>query len=150
MKKNGLNNAIALVAKVRHLANGYILEQLEARGYGDIATSHGDILSQLYRKKEMNMTELAQCIGRDKSTLTVLVRKLENLGYVERTISAEDQRVRLLRLTPKAEDFYPVFMEIAEGLNEKAFRDFEDYEIEMLRAILGRVIDNFGANSSNF
>lgn len=136
------NNSIALASEVRHLANKLINTQLEAHGYKDISTSHGEILFHVYKAGELKMAELAQRVRRDKSTLTVLVRKLETLGYLQREIDETDRRVHLVSLTPKAKDFYPAFKDISALLNDKAFEGFESYEIEMLKSLLTRVIVN--------
>ena len=47
------------------------------------------------------MGNIAQAINRDKSTVTVLVNKLERLKYIEKRKDATDSRVTLIRLTPK-------------------------------------------------
>jgi len=142
MKVEKRNNSIALISKVRHLANKLITTQLEAHGYKEISTSHGEILFQVYYAGELKMVELAQRVRRDKSTLTVLVRKLESLGYVQKKIDETDKRVHLVSLTPKAKDFYPAFKSISTLLNDEAFEGFESYEIDMLKSLLTRVITN--------
>ena len=142
MKAEKRNNSIALVSQVRGLANKLITTQLDAHGYKDLSTSHGEILFQVYKAGELRMADLAQLVRRDKSTLTVLVRKLEALGYVQREIDKTDKRVHLVSLTPKAKDFYPAFKSISTLLNDTAFEGFESYEIDMLKSLLTRVIVN--------
>jgi DNA-binding MarR family transcriptional regulator len=51
-------------------------------GYEEIAPSHGDLISVLMFRGEMTKTELANVINRDRSTVTVLIKKLEKLGII--------------------------------------------------------------------
>ena len=45
------------------------------------------------------MAALAEAIGKDPSTVTALVRKLANAGYVEKAPNPRDRRVCEVRLT---------------------------------------------------
>lgn len=56
------------------------------------APSHIAILVFLQKKQSVSMQELAIGIQRDKSTLTVLIRKLLAAGYIEKNIDPEDRR----------------------------------------------------------
>jgi len=140
------NNAITLISTIKDLSNKLIVTELANRGYKDISPSHGEILYNLYKYKNLNMKDLAQHIKKDKSTLTVLVKKLENLGYLERIQCSDDARVQILSLSEKADDFYPVFKEVSFTLNSVSFDGFKEYEIDMLLALLTRVIENIKRN----
>lgn len=50
---------------------------------------------------EMPMSQLAADLGAPLSTITSLVKRLVRKGYIERTQSAKDQRIYLVRLTDK-------------------------------------------------
>ena len=45
-----------------------------------------------------------KCLFLDSGTLTPLLKKLEQKGYVTRTRSEEDERVLIAAITPKGED----------------------------------------------
>jgi DNA-binding MarR family transcriptional regulator len=136
------NNSIALISLIKDLSNKIIVKELMIRGYKDICPSHGEILYNLYKYKNLNMKDLARYINKDKSTLTVLVKKLEKLGYLEKTQCSNDARVQLLSLSEKAVNFYPVFQEVSFILNSTAFKGFIEDEIAMLSTLLSRVIEN--------
>lgn len=53
----------------------------------------------LYRKKEVNMTEIAEYIHVPLNTATGIVGRMEKKGLVIRTRSEEDKRVVLIRLS---------------------------------------------------
>jgi DNA-binding MarR family transcriptional regulator len=69
-----------------------------------VAAAHGLSLSQLrllgiLRDHEPTMTELADHLGQDKSSITGLVRRAEAKGWVERTTDDTDKRSTRVRLT---------------------------------------------------
>ena len=55
-------------------------------------------------KKQISVKELGKCLFLDSGTLTPLLKKLEQKGYVTHTRSEEDERVLIAAITPKGED----------------------------------------------
>jgi DNA-binding MarR family transcriptional regulator len=89
------------------------------------------------------MTEIASRIHRDKSTTTVLVKKLEKEGYVERIKNQDDNRSFYLKLTEKGLQYTKVTSEISSKLVSKAYENFSEEEKEATYALLSRICDNF-------
>ena len=80
-------------------ANRYLNKLLCEQDLHGIVTSHGEILMLLHRESEITMKVLAERIGKDPSTVTSLVRKLIDAGYVEKVINPADRRSTSVRLT---------------------------------------------------
>jgi len=136
-------NAVSLIGKVRDAAYKLILLELEKQGIKGIAPSHGDILYCLYKKNGLPIKELAESIHRTQPTVTVLVDKLQKLGYVERIKSQEDSRVTLINLTEKGKQLEPIFNHVSIKLNEAIYGDFNVTEKEQLEHLLERILTNF-------
>ena len=85
---------VSLMSRTLGAANRYLVELMAREGLAGIVPSHGDILMQLFAHDAMSMAALAEAIGKDPSTVTALVRKLANAGYVEKA-----RRVCEVRLT---------------------------------------------------
>ncbi|MCC4815908.1 MarR family transcriptional regulator [Vibrio lentus] len=58
------------------------------------------VMMVLWEEKEINVKTLGAKTHLDSGTLTPLLKRLETKGYVLRTRSAEDERVRVITLTP--------------------------------------------------
>jgi DNA-binding Lrp family transcriptional regulator len=82
------------------------------------------------------MKDLADKIHRTKPTVTVLVDKLVELGYVTKEKSYEDSRVTYISLTEKGAALKPVFTEISDTLNALVY----DYFIRTRGQVLCFVI----------
>ena len=98
--KNPHRPIIKYLVRTGELTVKYIEAELGRMNLGELATSHTEIVTYLIRKGSASMQELAAALERDKSTITVLVRKLENLGFIKRESGSDDARVTLIRLTP--------------------------------------------------
>jgi MarR family transcriptional regulator, organic hydroperoxide resistance regulator len=134
---------ISTISTVKEKANRYISRQLRKMGVEDIATPYGGIFSSLLRNRRLTMGEIARNIRRDKSTVTVLIRKLVDLGYVETRSSPTDARATIVRLSKKGRALEPVFSEISRNLRKRVYRGFTEEEKEMLATMLEKVRDNF-------
>ncbi|OEE54697.1 MarR family winged helix-turn-helix transcriptional regulator [Vibrio splendidus] len=58
------------------------------------------VMMVLWEEKEINVKALGAKTHLDSGTLTPLLKRLEVKGYVLRTRSIEDERVRVITLTP--------------------------------------------------
>jgi MarR family transcriptional regulator, organic hydroperoxide resistance regulator len=134
---------ISTISTVRGKAYRYISQQLKKMGIEDIATPYGGIFMSLFSNNRLTMGEIARNIQRDKSTVTVLIRKLSDLGYVETSASPNDARATFVRLSKKGKALEPVFLEISKKVRKKIFKGFTEEEQEMLASLLEKARDNF-------
>jgi DNA-binding MarR family transcriptional regulator len=128
MKKG---NALALISRIRAKANRFIVGELEKHGIKGIVPSHGDILTVLFQAEECTMKELASRINRTKPTVTVLVEKLVDYGFVEKGKNPADSRVTLIRLTSKGAALKPVFDDISRQIDDLFYGDWPEDEAEI-------------------
>ncbi|MEI7025015.1 MarR family winged helix-turn-helix transcriptional regulator [Paenibacillus sp. y28] len=136
-------NAASLIAKIRDAFNKMIVTELEKRGVEGIVPSHGDILMFLYRDDGLSIKKLAEKIHRTQPTVTVLVDKLEKLGYVKRVKSSEDSRVTLIQLTGKGHELEPYFRDISAQLNEIIYGSLTEQQKEQLENMLQQIYSRF-------
>ena len=133
---------IHMIAKIHDQANKFLIKNLKAHNIA-IAPSHGDVIGALCLKDEMTMSELAAYINKDKSTVTALVNKLVNLGYVEKNAAPDDNRVCLVSLKDKGKSIKPEILGISKRMRDKAYRNFTQKEKQMLMELLLKIHRNF-------
>lgn len=137
------NNLVALVSRLSETASRFIVKELESHGIDGIVPSHGDILAMLFAQERCTMQEIAAKIHRTKPTVTVLVNKLAELGYVQKEKSDTDSRVTYITLTDKGRELKPHFEAISAKLNAIVYKDMDDEEAEALETIIGKIRANF-------
>ncbi|MBR6163805.1 MarR family transcriptional regulator [bacterium] len=134
-----MRNLLALVSKIHEKGNRFIIEQLKKNGADGLVPSHGDILVCLYEQDKMTMKDIADKIHRTRPTVTVLVDKLEKLGYIKREISQEDSRYTYIISTKKGQDFKPIFEKISEDLNNLLYKNLTEQESNILDNLLQKI-----------
>ena len=78
--------------------------------YNTILNNYGLTYTQyitmmvLWEHKEINVKDLGNCLYLDSGTLTPLLKKLENSGYIRRKRSSEDERNLIISITKKGEN----------------------------------------------
>ena len=131
-----MKELLSLVSKIHEKGNRFIIEELKNNGAEGLVPSHGDILVCLYKNGKMTMKDIANSIHRTKPTVTVLVDKLENLGYIKREASDEDNRFTNIVLTQKGEDFKVIFEKISKDLNKILYQNLSLEESELIEKLL--------------
>jgi len=136
------DHIISLVSKIRTKANALITKELRDRNVNGLAPSHGDILVFLFGKERSTMRELAQSIGRDKSTVTALVKKLIVHGYVETAADDRDSRVTVVSLTEKGRQLKPDFEAISQIVLNRVYGNCSVKEKEVIISGLEKLLGN--------
>ena len=130
---------LALISKIHEKGNHFIIEELKKYEANGLVPSHGDILVCLYSQDKMTMKDIADKIHRTRPTVTVLVDKLEKLGYLKREISKEDNRYTYIVLTKKGQEFKPVFEQISNDLTDMLYKNLSDKESDILENLLQKI-----------
>jgi len=135
---------VYFISKTRKKMIRFIEKKLSAKELDELIPSHGNVLTALYENGGMlTMKEIAQIIGKDKSTVTPLVEKLLSLGYVEKEKSQRDKRITHIKLTQKGREIESKYDEISRDVNDTAYRNFSQEEKEIFLKLLKKLYDNF-------
>ena len=135
-------SALSLTSRIREIGNSFIIRKLKEYGLTNLAPSHGDILFYLYKKDNSTMKDIADKIHRTKATLTVLIDKLEENGFVTREKSSQDNRNTLIALTDKGKKLKPIFEQISKELNNLLYNNFTEEEAYLLDSLLVKMVKN--------
>ena len=134
---------ISLNARLTAAAHEFLSRRLTEAGLAEIEPCHGDIFAVLFAENELGLTELARKSGRSKSTVSVMVRRLTSLGYLEKVINETDTRAVRIRLTPKGHQLKPVFDTISQAMADTLAQGLPDGQLEALEALLTHCLGNF-------
>ncbi len=106
-----------------------------ARGLG-LTRSQCQVLAHLARNEGIQQGGLAEILEVEPITLTRIVDKLEEGGFVERRAHPTDRRIRQLHLTEKAHPLLSEIFAIGAITRGEAFEGVPEVERERLFAIL--------------
>jgi DNA-binding MarR family transcriptional regulator len=93
---------IYLIFTAQQRLRNYLKQALAKEGI-KITPAQAGILALLLEKDGRTMTELSQALSIDNSTITGLVDRLENTGFLQRRPTAEDRRISMIYITPEGD-----------------------------------------------
>lgn len=141
--QNSDSTIISQFSRIHSLCQDFLRVELNKKGLPNLASSHGYILFLLSKEGELSMQEIAKKINRDKSTTTVLVRKLIELNLVTSTVSKTDSRIKKISLTSLGTEYNRETSEISENLKTLFFSNISDAETKNLENLLNKIENNF-------
>ena len=141
--KYDISSTVSLVSRIHSLSVDFLRRKLNEMGLPELSSSHGYILFLLSRDEMLTMGEIAKKISKNKSTATVLVRKLEANGLVESFSNKDDARSKFVKLTSKGKEYNDATSAISKNLLQTFYRDFSEDEKQQLLFFLQRISENF-------
>lgn len=118
-------------------------EQLRKRGITELGFSHVRIIIILHIFKVLSMKEVTEKISKDKSTVTILVNKLEKKGYLRKKVCDEDRRVTYLELEEKAKEILNIIFEVSDIFQNRVEEILDEEERKMLIKIMSKLIESW-------
>lgn len=103
------------------------------------------LLVGIERFGPIGVVEMADRVGRDYTTVSRQVAKLESLGLVQRQASAADRRVREAVISPKGKAMTDLVDAAREKIGRAIFETWEAHDIEELVRLMRKFADALGA-----
>ena len=126
----------------------YILHKNNRKYLNDALSKHDLNLLQamciltLDEKSDLSQQDLTDILFLTKSGITKAVKKLEDMGYVERTKSKTDARQYVLNLTDKGREIIPTLHDINDEWESKmGLPELDDSFIRILHNLAYKSID---------
>lgn len=102
-------------------------------------------------EKEENVTagRIAEYLDIKPSSVTQIIKKLEEAGTANRVKSKNDARIIFVELTDKGREIISDKGKISSGLKDEIFKDFTEEELETLDKYLNRINENISSDEFN-
>jgi DNA-binding MarR family transcriptional regulator len=89
----------------------------------------------------IGVVDLADRVGRDYTTVSRQVAKLEDLDLVERKAGFKDRRIRETAIAPKGKVMTQAVDAARERIGRRIFRTWEPHDIDELVRLMGKFAD---------
>lgn len=95
----------------------------------------------IWEHREINVKELGEYLYLDSGTLTPVLKKLEQKGWIERTRAKDDERVLIVTLTESGEELKEKALDIPKSIGSCVNLDSEEAKelYKLLYKILGKL-----------
>jgi DNA-binding MarR family transcriptional regulator len=99
------------------------------------------LLVIIERRGPIGIVDLADRVGRDHTTVSRQVAKLESLGLAARQEGAADRRVRQVAVTAKGKAMTDQVDEARERLGQEIFASWDERDVEELTRLMRKFAD---------
>jgi DNA-binding MarR family transcriptional regulator len=107
------------------------------------------LLVGIERRGPIGVVDLAERVGRDYTTVSRQVAKLERLGLVERHAGAADRRVRRAIVTPKGKAMTDAVDAARERIGRTIFATWDERDVEELVRLMRKFADAVNGDARN-
>jgi DNA-binding MarR family transcriptional regulator len=135
-----------LIAKIHQAAGRIFSKKLKAYNLDAINPAQGRILFVLWEQDNISIQELAKRTSLGKSTLTSMLDRLEEAGYLRLLPSAEDRRQIIIKLTRKDKRMRDVYHAVSGEMTRLFYRGFTLNEVDAFERALMRILENLEAS----
>lgn len=111
----------------------------EQEGFSDITMNQMHYLETIAMLSNPTSGDLADSLSVTRPSVSAIVKKLIETGYLTKTKSKIDGRVYYLHLTDKGFRFNELHSEIHQILARRIIENLNQDEIEMLAGLLGKL-----------
>ena len=111
----------------------------EMEGFSDITMNQMLYLETIARLGEPTFGDLADHLGVTRPSVSVIVKKLIQTGYISKAQSDVDGRVYHLHLTERGKRFNELHSEVHQILARRITENLDQDEIEALADLLERI-----------
>lgn len=106
----------------------------------DLNNGQFSMLALIAGMGPVRIQTLADMLAMDRTTVTAALKPLERRGLVRVQTSAEDARVREVKLLPPGDQLLRKAIPIWEAQQEDVSETLPDHDAKSLRDLLGRIV----------
>jgi len=121
---------------VSNHVSGAFAQALQAR---QVSVAEWVALWHIHHQPEVTPAALADLLGMTRGAISKVLQKLERKQWLTRTVSADDQRVQRLTLTPAGEKMLPELGQLADRNDAYFFACLSREEQKTLRNLLQKL-----------
>ena len=132
----------ALLQVVRHVNRPEVDAQIIAEAGVQLDRALFPVLSRVGVDTPVSVVELGDALGKDHSTISRQVAKLESLGLVRRRPAPQDGRVRLLEPTARGAEMLARISQARRAMLIDRFEDWSPQDRDQLLTLLQRSVED--------
>jgi len=131
-----------LIAKIHQITNRIFKQLLKEYGIKELNPGQGRILFALWQKDDVPIRELSIKTQLTKSTLTTMLDRLENAGFLKRGPDEDDRRIIRVKLSEKSKKLQKRYTDVSKKMTEVFYGTLTEKEIDDFEGYLRRILDN--------
>ncbi len=131
-----------LISKIKQISGRVFDKKLKKYGIGDLNTAQGRIIFSLWQHDNMPITELARQTALGKTTLTSMLDRLEQSGYIVRKVDGRDKRKTLVALSEKSKLLENRYTVVSQDMTSLFYEGLSDTQVDEFEITLKHILSN--------
>lgn len=138
----GKTNGGFLITQIKQVQGRIFDVLLQKAGIEEFNGAQGRILYVLWQEDGLPVVELAKRTGLAKTTLTSMLERMEEKGFLKRVPDIKDRRVLRIFLTARAQMLSDKYNQVSYEMSEIFYKDFSEEEVVVFEKMLENILDN--------
>ena len=138
----GKTNGGFLITQIKQVQGRIFDVLLQKAGIEEFNGAQGRILYVLWQEDGLPVVELAKRTGLAKTTLTSMLERMEEKGFLKRVPDIKDRRVLRIFLTARAQILSGKYNQVSYEMSEIFYKNFSEEEIVVFEELLEKILDN--------
>ena len=134
-----------LIRRLNQVSTQVFMHRMHAEGH-ELTPVQFAALDAIRANPGLDQASVAARIAYDKATIGGVIDRLEQKGYVERSVSKSDRRAREVRLTSDGEKTYDAILPIVRDLQAEILSGLTPEEQEQFMMLATKAIRADGAS----
>lgn len=131
-----------LISQIKQLQGRIFDALLQKAGIEEFNGAQGRILYILWQEDGLPIIEVAKRTGLAKTTLTSMLERMDEKGFLERIPDDKDKRISRIFLTAKAKTLNDRYHKVSDEMSRIFYKDFSDEEIIAFENTLEKILGN--------
>jgi DNA-binding MarR family transcriptional regulator len=130
------------ISQIKQIQSRIFEKMLQANDLEDLNSAQGRILFVLWQEDGLPIHELSQRTSLTKTTLTSMLDRMEQKGYLQRVPDPNDRRQIRIVLTEKAAAWQQRYLDVSAQMSDIFYKGFSQEEICRIDRNLERILQN--------
>lgn len=131
-----------LITQIKQVQGRIFDALLQKAGIEEFNGAQGRILYVLWQEDGLPVVELAKRTGLAKTTLTSMLERMDQKGFLERVPDSKDRRILRIFLAAKAQILREQYQQVSDEMSRIFYQDFSKEEITAFENTLEKILGN--------
>jgi DNA-binding MarR family transcriptional regulator len=131
-----------IVSQIKQIQGRIFDKLLKKYGIDSFNGPQGRILYVLWQQDNLPISELGSRTSLAKTSLTTMLDRMEERGYIQRNNAPNDRRQILITLTDEARSLNSKYDKVTDQMNQIFYEGFSDEAIRAFDNDLQHVLEN--------
>ncbi len=131
-----------LISKIKQISGRIFNKKLKNYDLNDLNTAQGRIIFSLWQNDNIPIGELARQTALGKTTLTSMLIRLEQKGYIIRNTDEKDKRKTLIALSEKSRSIEGRHEAVSKEMTLLFYEGLSENQIDEFERTLKRILSN--------